>query len=84
MLSRLPTAPAKVQTMSTPEVSHIAYRTIDGRQYVLVSHAEAEMDAALDDALEVAAKLAEQWLTTTGDRGLAAAIRSMKRVTSGE
>jgi hypothetical protein len=58
--------------------SHIAYRTIAGREYVLVTHATEQMKGMTNDSLEVAADIASKWFTT-GDDGLAEAIRSLKQ-----
>jgi hypothetical protein len=61
-----------------PQAKHIAYRTIAGREYVLVSHAHKNMIGMTNDSLEAAADIASKWFKT-GDDGLADAIRSLKQ-----
>ena len=57
---------------------HPTYRTINGREYVLVSHATTQMIGMTNDSLEVAADIASKWFKS-GDDGLADAIRSLKQ-----
>jgi hypothetical protein len=57
---------------------HPTYRTIDGREYVLCTHAEQQMKGMANDSLEVAADLAVKWFKS-GDDGLACAIRGLKQ-----
>ena len=57
-------------------VQHISYRKIDGKDYVLVEHAERHIDGMADDALEAAALMTERWGHKTD--GLADAIRGLK------
>lgn len=57
-------------------MTHPTYRTIDGREYVLVEHAEKHMSGMGDDALEAAARMTEQWGASTA--GLADGIRGLK------
>jgi hypothetical protein len=59
-------------------LSHPTYRTINGREYVLVSHATSQMLGMTNDSLEVAADMAAKWFKS-GDDGLAAAIRDLKQ-----
>lgn len=58
--------------------NHPKYRTIEGREYVLVSHAREQMLGMTNDSLEAAADFASKWFKS-GDDGLAAAIRSLKQ-----
>lgn len=57
-------------------IQHIAYRKIDGKDYVLVEHAERHINGMSDDALEIAALMVERWGPKT--EGLAEAIRGLK------
>ena len=59
-------------------LDHPKYRTINGREYVLVSHVEANMKGMTNDSLDAAAEIASKWFKT-GDDGLADAIRSLKQ-----
>lgn len=59
-------------------LDHPKYRTIAGREYVLVTHAEQQMLGMTNDSLEVAADIASKWFKS-GDDGLAEAIRSLKQ-----
>jgi hypothetical protein len=54
------------------------YRTIDGVEYVTVSHARSQMIGMTNDSLEAAVDIASKWFKS-GDDGLAAAIRGLKQ-----
>jgi len=54
------------------------YRTFNGHEYVLASHAVANMKGMTNDSLEAAADIAAKWFKT-GDDGLADAIKSLKQ-----
>lgn len=61
------------------DIKHFAYRTIEGREYVLVDYVKQHIDGASDDALEAAARFTEKWGSGTEWTELASAIRSLKK-----
>lgn len=60
------------------DIQHIKYRTINGREYMLVEYAVENMRAMAGDAIDVAAEMIANWPADRSLADLTEAIRGLK------